>query len=102
MDAQIKQMVPEYIKPMPMIVKGQGKIEDKPTRQIIPNALQIAHMPYSRIIDYGRHIIKMKGTKEGVGIDNNAYTSNAYYRKRPDIKRLPLLIHEGILLSGQG
>ena len=49
-----------------------------------------------------RHIIKMKGTKEGVGIDNNAYTSNAYYRKRPDIKRLPLLIHEGILLSGQG
>ena len=72
MDAQIKQVVTNDVKPVEMIIKSKGEIEDKTARQIIPDSLQILNISYFRIILYKNGIIKMKGTKKTIRIDDNS------------------------------
>ena len=71
MNAQIKQVITEYIQRTKMIVKRKGKIEKKPAGKEIPNVGPIMDIPDSKIINDGRLIIQMKRAMKSIRIDND-------------------------------
>jgi hypothetical protein len=64
-------MVTGYIKPIEMIIQSNGKIEDETAGQEIPDLLQMMNIPYGKIINDGRKIIKVKRTMEGIRINED-------------------------------
>jgi hypothetical protein len=60
MDCKIDLMIRRHLKPIKMIINSNRKIRDKTAGPKIPDILKRMDIPYKRIIDDGRKIIKVE------------------------------------------
>jgi hypothetical protein len=90
MDRYIYKMVTQNIEFKKEEVQRKGKVKNKPITVKVPYCCEVKRVPYGMVVGYRPKIVKCKGGRQRVGVNDNC---NNGYIKKCALMHLKFFIH---------